>query len=101
VLQPCHAHGVHVPEALGSLPRCPPTACAPYCLPASGAPYVPPTVASQVLAEAVQQALRERAPNCPHRVAHLLLNASYAPTVAASSTGAPALSSERARVLCE
>ena len=70
-------------------------------LPASGAPYVPPTVASQVLAEAVQQALRERAPNCPHRVAHLLLNASYAPTVAASSTGAPALSSERARVLCE
>ena len=49
----------------------------------------------QVLAEAVQQALRERAPNCPHRVAHLLLNASYNPTVAASSTGAPALSTDR------
>ena len=54
----------------------------------------------QVLAEAVQQALRERAPNCPHRVAHLLLNASYTPTVAASSTGAPALSTERVRMLC-
>ena len=48
----------------------------------------------QVLAEAVQQALRERAPNCQHRVAHLLLNASYAPT-GTGSTGTPGLDAER------
>ena len=53
----------------------------------------------QVLAEAVQQALRERAPNCQHRVAHLLLNASYTPTGTGStgtgSTGTPGLDAER------
>ena len=48
----------------------------------------------QALSEAVQQALRERAPNCLHRVAHLLLHVSYVPS-AASSKGAPALGSEQ------
>lgn len=34
----------------------------------------------QALAEAVQTAIKERAPNGPHRVAHLLLNAAYSPS---------------------
>ena len=41
----------------------------------------------QALAEAVQTAIKERAPNGPHRVAHLLLNAAYSPSSSKGSLG--------------